>query len=66
MVYNKKKSIKVFFFSVPIGKVGVSVGVYSHNGIMTLSLCSDEGRLKDPQEYMRYFEEELREGLKND
>lgn len=40
---------------------GVSLTVYSHNGIVKFGATTDIGRIKDPEELVRIFEETIDE-----
>jgi len=45
--YQGSKSKKLYFFVIPGGGCGISVGVYSHQGVVKLSLTADRARIPD-------------------
>jgi len=66
IVYNGHKSMKVYFFSVPAGSVGLSFGVYSHNEIIKVSLAADKARMDEPEEFMEIYESNIQKALDMD
>jgi hypothetical protein len=48
IVYNGKKSKRAWVFYIPVGQCGVSMALYSHNGIVKLGVTADDAMMKDP------------------
>jgi len=57
--FNGKASKKAWIYFIPVGGCGVAISLYSHNGIIKLSTCSDEVMFKKPAEFIEMFEDTL-------
>eukprot|EP00347_Sterkiella_histriomuscorum_P001921 403370158 len=63
LLYKGKKTKKAWVTFIPAGSCGISAALYSHNGTLKLGLCADSAMMKNPEMFMRYFEETLDESL---
>jgi len=63
IVYKGKKTKKAWVFFIPVGKCGVSMAIYSHNGIIKLGITADDAMMKDPKVFIELFEDTMDEVL---
>ncbi|CDW75466.1 ws dgat mgat [Stylonychia lemnae] len=63
--FKGRASKKAWIHFIPAGQCGVSLGLYSHNGIVKLGTCVDDATMKDSKQFLKLFEETLDEVLMN-
>jgi Na+/serine symporter len=63
VLFNGHKCLKTSIYLVSTGECGVSVVIYSYNGIVTLTVTSDESRIKNPERIVDLFNSTLKEVL---
>ena len=61
--FKGKASKKAWIYFIPVGRCGISIGLYSHNGIVKLGICADEAQMKNPIEFVEIFEQTMTEVL---
>lgn len=61
IIINGKKCHKAYPLMVPIGNFGMAINVYSMNGVMKVSVCSDAKCCKQPQKIIELFEKKYDE-----
>ncbi|TNV79435.1 hypothetical protein FGO68_gene2470 [Halteria grandinella] len=61
LIYHGKQSKRAWFFVNPAAQQGVSLTVYSHNGVVKFGATTDLARVKDPEVLVSYFEESMDE-----